>query len=271
MAQRQRAAVACANCRLSKTKCTEYRPCKKCANLNVTCVDDVVNGPDFQDQVSRISSKTNHRNSNLQNLTKKAVQNCRHMIPSSRAATNDLGIPNEAWAICEATAEHNEPILFPHFELVDPIMMEFQATTEAHRIPHRNFESVLNDVILVSDRPSSKNGRPVHAPLVRPSALHLLPAMHLPQLSTSAFLPVALAFPSNWGPFVPFQTMHPSMLCPNPLPLLPEMCILPTSSGSLPPSMAAIPSWGLALCPAAIHNHVPYPFLPLAAPSLRGP
>ncbi len=35
LAQRQRAAVACARCRLSKTRCTEYRPCKKCARLNV--------------------------------------------------------------------------------------------------------------------------------------------------------------------------------------------------------------------------------------------
>jgi hypothetical protein len=40
-AERKRASVACARCKAGKTKCSDYRPCKKCKNSNVMreCVD----------------------------------------------------------------------------------------------------------------------------------------------------------------------------------------------------------------------------------------
>jgi hypothetical protein len=269
LAKRQRAAVACANCRLSKTKCTDYRPCKKCARLNVKCVNDKVNGSDFLHQISKFCSKTNNKNSNL---TENAAQNCRNMINSSRAVTYDYGLPYESWIDCEATAEHIEPTRFPPLKQDGPLMMEYQATPEPVNISQPNFESILSDVILFPTQASTKNDLTVHAPLVRPSALRLLPAMNCPPSSSAAFPRVALAFPSKWGPFVSFQTMHSPMLFPNPRPpSLPEMCNLPTLRTYFPPGVAAIPAWGLAPCPTAIHYHVPDPFLPLAAQAMRQP
>jgi hypothetical protein len=40
-AERKRASVACAYCKTGKTKCSDYRPCKKCKESNMTseCVD----------------------------------------------------------------------------------------------------------------------------------------------------------------------------------------------------------------------------------------
>ena len=37
MAKRTRSAVACARCKASKIKCSNYRPCKNCASFKVSC------------------------------------------------------------------------------------------------------------------------------------------------------------------------------------------------------------------------------------------
>jgi hypothetical protein len=37
MAKRNRTSVACARCKLAKSRCTEYRPCKRCVNSSVEC------------------------------------------------------------------------------------------------------------------------------------------------------------------------------------------------------------------------------------------
>jgi hypothetical protein len=39
LAARRRAAVACARCKHAKVKCTDNRPCKKCANSNLECAE----------------------------------------------------------------------------------------------------------------------------------------------------------------------------------------------------------------------------------------
>ncbi len=36
-AKRTRASVACARCKAAKTKCSGYRPCKRCSDSNVAC------------------------------------------------------------------------------------------------------------------------------------------------------------------------------------------------------------------------------------------
>ena len=37
MARRNRSAVACARCKATKSKCSDYRPCKHCASVKVSC------------------------------------------------------------------------------------------------------------------------------------------------------------------------------------------------------------------------------------------
>ena len=37
MAKRNRAAIACARCKESKTKCSDFRPCKQCTKSNIIC------------------------------------------------------------------------------------------------------------------------------------------------------------------------------------------------------------------------------------------
>jgi hypothetical protein len=38
-AKRQRTSVACARCKISKIKCSDFRPCKKCVNANSECYE----------------------------------------------------------------------------------------------------------------------------------------------------------------------------------------------------------------------------------------
>jgi hypothetical protein len=46
-AERKRASVACIRCKAAKTKCSDYRPCKKCKYSNMAggCVDEVFSTP----------------------------------------------------------------------------------------------------------------------------------------------------------------------------------------------------------------------------------
>ncbi len=37
MAKRKRTSVACSRCKMAKSKCTEYRPCKRCVDSRVEC------------------------------------------------------------------------------------------------------------------------------------------------------------------------------------------------------------------------------------------
>ena len=37
MAQRTRSSIACARCKSTKTKCSDYRPCKHCSYLRIAC------------------------------------------------------------------------------------------------------------------------------------------------------------------------------------------------------------------------------------------
>ena len=39
MAKRNRSAVACARCKASKSKCSDYRPCKHCVSVKASCKD----------------------------------------------------------------------------------------------------------------------------------------------------------------------------------------------------------------------------------------
>jgi hypothetical protein len=42
MAKRNRTSVACAPCKIGKSKCNEYRPCKKCVKSRVACIESKV-------------------------------------------------------------------------------------------------------------------------------------------------------------------------------------------------------------------------------------
>ena len=41
MAQRNRAVLACARCKTAKTRCSDYRPCKRCLNSKRNCFEVV--------------------------------------------------------------------------------------------------------------------------------------------------------------------------------------------------------------------------------------
>ena len=53
-AERKRTSVACARCKMGKSKCSDYRPCKKCklSNLAGGCVDVVLSMPQSADTLS---------------------------------------------------------------------------------------------------------------------------------------------------------------------------------------------------------------------------
>ncbi len=291
LAQRQRAAVACARCRLSKKKCNEYRPCKKCTSLNVKCVEDSGKGPDsvqILQRVSRISTTIDCKK--IRFASKRVVTNVSNMIPSSRLAVTEslfseiqaststggnkiksietcnrmpthrslepVG-PSESLANKAATTMHNEPFHFTE-GLDGPNATEFQATPEpVHRIPPRNFDSNRDSL-----QPSTQGACPTHINLVRSSALRLLPGMQL-HPSSATVPPVALAFPSIWRPSIAFQMMHSSMLYPNPWPSLPT---LPFSPAIFPPAVGADPFWVFPPHPAFLH---PHPFFLPPASALR--
>jgi hypothetical protein len=62
-AERKRVSVACARCKIGKTKCSDYRPCKKCKHSNVTglCVEVSISIPQSADSSASSNARAHEK------------------------------------------------------------------------------------------------------------------------------------------------------------------------------------------------------------------
>ena len=56
MAKRNRSAVACARCKIAKSKCSDSRPCKHCVNLKVSCDEPSNTSPSKSSSMAGLNS-----------------------------------------------------------------------------------------------------------------------------------------------------------------------------------------------------------------------
>jgi hypothetical protein len=56
-ALRTRASAACASCKTAKMKCSDFRPCKRCANTRSRCMEAVGQGPQVRSSDSHLNDK----------------------------------------------------------------------------------------------------------------------------------------------------------------------------------------------------------------------
>lgn len=67
--------VGCENCRRARTKCEDGKPCKRCCNMQLECIDEVSVSPSRQDSTANANARSARMSAN--DRAKLACQNCR--------------------------------------------------------------------------------------------------------------------------------------------------------------------------------------------------
>ena len=100
MAKRNRSAIACARCRAMKSKCSDYRPCKHCASVQVPCKE-------FLKAKSAISPKSFSRDTQteLENYDLYLDENALH----SFGVTNRPPFSSDQLSDFNNLREHSDP------------------------------------------------------------------------------------------------------------------------------------------------------------------
>jgi hypothetical protein len=88
LAARRRAAVACARCKASKLRCTDNRPCKKCAHSNFECVE-VKSSDSFHIDFRNMQDDSNNHNQEISSCSNTGSLSIHSLLCEDQACDHD--------------------------------------------------------------------------------------------------------------------------------------------------------------------------------------
>ncbi len=256
LAARRRAAVACLRCKVAKTRCTDYRPCKKCVKSILECVGTKDDSPDFAGFPSRDIMIPDEWNRIIL-----LSRNNGSIPPSLREGQtyDDQQIDSDQTA---STTWTGDGVDGP--DGIPPLQLETSLSQEQ------------NDTILFDHSTDQEASRIVPSATFLQDAGGLDPAKQGPVDRQQIY---SLMPDPEQLLFLPTVRIQSSALYPNPLPFLPAMRTPPPASALLlpnfaevlcstppPPAIATLDSKELSLVPPFLPPHsaprlIPLPFL----------
>jgi hypothetical protein len=252
LAARHRAAAACVRCKFAKIRCTDNRPCKKCANSKLECVDVKAECP----RSEFFETRDTQSNSQSTNLYPGNIDKAEYLFWRETPQYAHLGDQIDLNANMTSSDKERLGQLL-QTDVDHPLLtcghptahIELTNIKESFTGPGGRFNSPLGDSSSTPIPPSIRQMTQstsfqefstflpaMQSSMLSSNALHRIPDIHAQPTSSSAVLPtVATLLLRAWDPQPVSTARTPPLLFSPPAVLLPPTVLLPSALLHFPP------------------------------------